>query len=76
MAGDGEVVTGTAIDSRFNPRPRMAGDLGSQFLAVPMQLFQSTPAYGGRRDCQNMPIVTTDVSIHARVWRATKNAFG
>ena len=34
---------------RFNPRPRMGGDIGVTFV-IPFALaFQSTPPHGGRR---------------------------
>ncbi len=36
-----------------------------------MQLFQSTPAHGGRQGVSNQPDVETKVSIHARTRRAT-----
>ena len=81
----------TAI--RFNPRPRVAGDGNHTATIVPQNMFQSTPACGGRRDCCRRPahhkvfqstpacggrlggrgwgLGVQDVSIHARVWRAT-----
>ena len=55
---------------RFNPRPRMGGDVQGNFLTNPCVRFQSTPPYGGRL---KWIAVSRDllVSIHAPVWGAT-----
>ena len=62
----------------FNPRPRTAGD-GTWPFCPPFPRFQSTPAYGGRRTVTTVCSRLRNVSIHARVRRATaarQNAAG
>ncbi len=71
MAGDQPMARSNTSKISFNPRPRMAGDVRNQAAQVVGRLFQSTPAYGGRRDCVVCGGSGCDVSIHARVWRAT-----
>ena len=58
-----------SIFSRFNSRPRMAGD-SMAFSHCLIRLFQFTPAHGGRRITNPRSNVVA-VSIHARAWRAT-----
>ncbi len=43
------MVTDVSLGTRFNPRPRAAGDWTADELVFPVLPFQSTPARGGRR---------------------------
>ena len=56
--------------ARFNPRPRVAGDAGCDIMVPVYKWFQSTPACGGRPAALRASH-SRNVSIHARVWRAT-----
>ncbi len=49
MAGDDSDNNKTLIQECFNPRPRMAGDINGLHVHSGITVFQSTPAYGGRR---------------------------
>ena len=55
----------------FNPRPRTAGDAQACRVFHYVKQFQSTPAYGGRHRSIVHFVAGHDVSIHARVRRAT-----
>jgi len=56
----------------FNPRPRVASDGDVELAGVKGALFQSTPACGERRPVHCPSSGRSNVSIHARVWRATE----
>ncbi len=55
----------------FNPRPRVASDGNGASRLLPLVLFQSTPACGERPASLCWGVEPVEVSIHARVWRAT-----
>ncbi len=71
MAGDIRRLFGLFDFQCFNPRPRMAGDTKMMTKKKSLLRFQSTPAYGGRHTPVDKIVVVNNVSIHARVWRAT-----
>ena len=56
---------------RFNSRPREAGDFHGRRFAERVELFQFTPARGGRPDGLSIRMSMSIVSIHARARRAT-----
>ncbi len=59
-----------ALSSRFNPRPRVGGDIGDE-LADRRSKFQSTPPRGGRLSVASQVQRRRHVSIHAPAWGAT-----
>ena len=54
----------------FNSRPRVAGDIVNNKPTGDKQTFQFTPARGGRPHNLST-MLSQEVSIHARAWRAT-----
>ena len=57
--------------SDFNPRPREEGDLPKSLARRFAFVFQSTPSWRGRLITVLSYIITTCISIHALVKRAT-----
>ena len=56
---------------RFNPRPRMGGDLEFIDDTFVDGMFQSTPPHGGRLFGGILSTNIFAVSIHAPAWGAT-----
>ncbi len=56
---------------RFNSRPRVAGDRVFRENGAYYDVFQFTPARGGRPRHHGGVVGVEGVSIHARAWRAT-----
>ncbi len=70
MAGDLILRSVVYVHPRFNPRPRMAGDATYQPLVVATSRFNPRPRMAG--DVYFVRVYKAlEVSIHARVWRAT-----
>ena len=61
---------------RFNPRPRVGGDLHSDRASISRSAFQSPPPRGGRRVYRIDGDTVTLVSIHAPAWGATRSTDG
>ena len=57
MGGDRRIALFGLHSFRFNPRPRMGGDLDDDCGAPVKQQFQSTPPHGGRPYRYNMIVV-------------------
>ena len=72
----GCATSSTRLGGGFNPRPRMAGDRRTIHGSHAPNLFQSTPAHGGRRCSNRSGYPWRCVSIHARAWRATVTTMG
>ncbi len=56
----------------FNPRPRVASDLDGNPSGTHLGSFNPRPRVASDANCGQQLVYSLCVSIHARVWRATK----
>ncbi len=71
MAGDGRWAKSLQVFERFNPRPRMAGDVCADGRYSPVNHVSIHARVWRATAIATNTVDKANVSIHARVWRAT-----
>ena len=70
MGGDPKLRCAGTVESYFNPRPRVGGDLWLLQRQAPFQISIHAPAWGATVQFHLM-LPVREISIHAPAWGAT-----